>query len=153
MRRQPTYRPTKSYQLPAHLERYASQVPAGVRRELTDAELLARCTEADRLLMQADRLVLSPLAYQAWHDRARAILTAAPLTTVTAERDSLLSKAAAATDPVVRAGFYDRAQQLEQSNPQVDSEALVKAHKIVNFSTRLVNKDSPTEGAVTEWWG
>ena len=85
------------YRLPSHLEQYAEAIPGDIRKALSDAELLARCTEAHRIRERARGLPLSPIDYRAWLNRVAAVLKATPPRELKAQLDELRAKATAAS--------------------------------------------------------
>jgi hypothetical protein len=122
------------YRLPSHLEQYAEAIPGDIRKALSDAELLARCTEAHRIRERARGLPLSPIDYRAWLNRVAAVLKATPPRELKAQLDELRAEATAASGRL-RSGYYQRADDIEKRNPPVDAEQLATAEKVIAASS------------------
>lgn len=147
------------YPLPAHLERHAANMTSDIRGQLSEAERLARLTEAHRLHAMADGMGLSPNSWQPWLARIHQTLNALPAKKLEAERAQLQSMLAAASDNRELArGYQQRLTELERDNPQptkdqvADAQRLIDAHtaaaKVGKASGRKLVRD-PVTGAVT----
>jgi len=123
------------YRLPSHLENYAAAIPGDIKKALSDAELLARCTEAHRIREQARTLPLSSIDYRAWLDRSTAVLKALPPRELHKQLDKLRTQISESSG-TLRAGYRQRADDIAKRNPQPDDEALAVAEKVVASSRR-----------------
>lgn len=122
------------YAFPTHLQSLVDSVPAEIRTGLSNAELLARVTEVDRLQKQALAETI-PGNHDLLSRRAWSVLRALSPTELDKQVRELTTKAADA--PIgLRVGYIERARKLQEDNPQVDATAVQGAKKIVKAAKR-----------------